>query len=382
MRRVIDCTYLSAVARALQGEATHLDDVATLLRFVAEILIADQVLFTADPAGPVYRPAMRAAQAVFDCTGDPSFLRHFTADAVDYTHACRAAAADLASDLKFIPSGGLSTGSVYPEFSGDNRNPDVNIFVEARDSVRAGKPLSPLAYAKPATGMRFILTQPAVVDGLRRSGALETITDEDDCLRLTAVVRMFIYRHLARQLQGVYLPGSSRAKLLPTRDWRPSIQPAQAGVHPAHSPLSLAAAVDALVRLSSGDPRDLLRRAWLHRKVIFPLRELLDPAPQRDAIGTSFKTALDARRLGKELADVLGGNPDPSLADCLEIQLVVFAIPMLRVHLKQFREWRRRRRAVARVGEFANLMLQAEHLDSISAYESLIRRAGLRKEAS
>jgi hypothetical protein len=356
-----------------------LDDVTTLLRFAAEILIADQVLFTADPAGPVYRPAIRAAQTVSDCTGDSTFLRHFTADAVDYTYACRAAAADLALDLKFIPSVGLSTGSVYPEFGGDNRNPDVNIFVDARDAVRAGKSLSPLTYAKPETGMRFILTQPAVVEGLRRGGALETITDEDDCLRLTAAIRMFIYRHLARQLRGIYLPGSSRAKLLPARDWRPITQPGQPGLQAAQSPLSLAVAVDALVRLSSGDPRELLRRAWLHRTLIFPLRELLDIAPQRDAIGSSFKTALDARRLGKQLADVLAGNPDPTLADCLDIQFVFFAIPTLRVNLKQFGEWRRRRHGLKRVGQFANLMLQAEHLDQTSAYESLIRRAGLRQ---
>jgi hypothetical protein len=381
MRRIIDCTYLTAVARCLRGEATHLDDVTTLLRFAAEILLADQVLFTADPSGPVYWPAIRAAQTVAECTGASNFLRHFTADAVDYTYACRAAAADLALDLKFIPSTGLSTGSVYPEFSGCDHNPDINIFVDTRDAVRAGKQLFPLNYAKPETGMRFILTQPAVVKGLRRSGALETIKDEEGCLWLTAAIRMFIYRHVAHQLQGVYLPGSSRAKLLPARNWRPIIQAQQPGLHAAQSPLSLAAAVDALVRLSAGDPRDLLRRAWLHRSLIFPLRELLDIVPQRDAIGSSFKTALDAKRLGKQLADVLAGAPDPTLADCLDIQFVFFAIPTLKINLKQFGEWRRRRRALKRVGQFANLMLQAEHLDKTFAYESLIRRAGLQQRA-
>lgn len=383
MRRIIDCTYLHAVVRCLRGEASHFDDLTTFLRLVAEILVADRIFFTADHRGPVYKPAIAAARELTASIGDATLLSHFEVDAINYADACEHAALDVATDLRSMGKFSEPVGAISPVFDSSPQDPDAAFFWELRTALASTSPVALNFALHPANAARFVLTRPKVLDALRKSCLLDTFTGEQHFVRLTAAVRTIIYRHIGAQLGATYLPASSRANLLPMSHRDPySVGGMAEGVFKASdSPFSLASGVDAIVRLSSGEPKDIIRRAWQYRGAVFPVRDLLCRSAPGDALGASFRRVSDGRALASHLANILEGEDGPLLADCLEIQFILFAIPILTLHPGKLLQWTRRKRALRRIGKFADLLTRAEELRNVSIYETLARKVGLKHES-
>jgi hypothetical protein len=387
MQRLIDCTYLHGVARCLRGEAVHFDDLTNFLRLIGEMLLADRLLFTADPTGPVYKPSIEAASMFADLVGDKSFLQHFDIKWVDYMAACQRAATDITVDLKKLPLPSPSVGPISPSFENSTKDPDGLFLHDLRAMISSKQSAQSDPVLHPANAARFVLTRPDVINSLRRTNFLSAFSKEKDFVRLTAVVRTIIYRHIGLQLKSTYLPASSRAQLLPafhrigedeiTALFEAAYNERISKVTSAS--FSLTSAVDALVRSSRGDPKEILLNAWKARGVILPLRNVLAPAVQGDALGVSFKQHAQIRKLSKEFGEIINGNDGPHLIDCIQIQFVLFAIPSLTLYPGRFREWFTRKRSFQRVGRFAELIQRANNLKAIPAYKTLIQQVGLKK---
>lgn len=381
LRRLIDCTYLHSVVRCLRGRAVHPDDLGNFLRVVGEVLVADRLMFTADVLGPVYRPAMEAASELQEAIGDATLLRHFDISSLDHAKACEKAAIDLASDLRscdlFVSGGGV----VSPDFENAVEDPDVSFFDDLRTAVREPGLRLPKPTLEPSTVSRYVLTRPVVLDAMRDTKLLDNFTGTEDYLRLTASVRSIVYRHMGGRLNAVYLPATSRAKLLLSNQTLvDTIGAIPAEVERGAPLFSLASAVDAVVRLSSGDPREILRRAWQWRNTLAPLKEDLVQRVQGDALGSSFKKASQLRSMTKEFEGIVAGDPGPRLMDALDFQLVFFGIPVVKVQGGKLQDYLTRNRAMRRLGSFADLIRDARDLQAISAYKILLHRAGFRDD--
>jgi hypothetical protein len=381
MRRLIDCTYLHSVTRCLRGQAAHPDDLANFLRVVGELMLADCLMFTTDRTGPVYRPAVAAALEFESVIGDDKFLKNFEISTADHAIFCEKAALDIAADLRDFDLS-TRTGIVSPIFENTAEDPDGAFFADLKDIVSNRRSRLPELPLNATNVSRFVLTRPKVLDALHESKVLERMMQPDEFLRLTAAVRSIVYRHIGQNMKASYLPATSRAKVLPLAP-ASAIDPVGGlpGTINEEGPLfSLASAVDALVRVSDGNPQEILRRAWAHRKAMLPLRRFLTPNLPGDAVSTSFKRAADVRSMSKEFDDIVAGVKGPRLLDAIEFQFVFFAFPIVKVQGGKFRDWIERQHAQKRAGRFADLVRNAKQLHAVSGYQKLIRRAGFKDD--
>jgi hypothetical protein len=380
--RLIDCTYLNAVGRCLRGQAVDVDDLTSLLRISAEILVADRILFCADPMGPVFKNAKLTAAQFSDALGSRSLLGHFQVDTIDYAKACNQAAVAVAEDLEHLGRSRVPTVTISPIFDDHATDPDGAFLFELREALNSKGPFSLDFILEPANAARFVLTRPAVVEQLRRSDLLNRFESGDEFLRLTAAIRSLVYREIATQLNATYLPATSRAKLFTVYDFDAYGLDGvmQLPDTPPDKALSLASAVDALVRTCSGDPQRMLRQAWELRNATLPLRDLIHQKTAGDALASYFKAGADTAGLSEQLESIVRGESGPLLAESLDIQFLLFAIPTVSINMGKVQQWAMRKRALRRLGQFANLLYKARQIRATTAYAALARRVGLKHE--
>ena len=382
IRRLIDCTYLHGVARCLRGEADHFDDVTNFLRLVGEILVADRILFTADQLGPVYKPAVEAATLVGDAIANGELVQHFDMQWVNYSEVCERAAADVAQDIEYLPKA-TSGGALSPVFESLQSDPDGSLLHTLQLAVLSDRHDFPDPTLVPGNAARFVLTRPKVLNALRRTNVLNGFRDANDFIRLTAAVRAIIYSHVGRELKATYLPAVSRARLLPScsgpfiKTVSPLMLDAVDTQKGSEKTLSLATAVDVVVRLSDGSPYDILRRAWQVRATTLPIRDLFGFDAPGDALSTNLTAHAMTQQISKEFQAILKGQAPPRLLDCVEMKFVMFAIPTMTVHPTKLQEWKDRKAARSRIASFAELIHKSDLFDAVPAYTALKRLSGL-----
>ncbi len=383
LRRLIDVTYLRNVCNCLEGRATTPAEANTFLRFLAELLVADDFSFTSDRTGPVFHESMAlAAQIVAPQKAAAPLLKHFSHEELPYASVCAAVARSLKDNARFLTLK-LSTtpafAAIEPPFAPGTANPDIELQ-EVFAGLLRDKPLARPRDLRPATAARYILTYPALAAPLR--ALLETSPLSPDQLAriVGAAVRAMIYDRIARIRMGHYLPASARAGLLSfhhTEHPKASVLLNSLPSWQDRSADTLLRLIAAILVASQGNPRDMLALALSVRASTASLRPLFrqelpfDACVSRDPyVIATLKAVLRAETFQ---------DPQPSFLESFNPRIfLVGGVPGVLFDPKQFALWLTHRRWRSRVSVIARLILEGEGWDVPAILESFLTRCGVK----
>ena len=377
MKKLLDNTYIHAVARCIRGEASHMDDVTSFVRFIAELLVVDEMAFTSSTGGAVHGATIDAIRCIESEFPNPGLFRHHAVPGDMYITACIRASDDMAYDL----SGGTllrdDVGRTVPDFVENANNPDLDYMHSTMDVLGQKRNAPMIDIITPENAAHFVLTRPRVVSALGGAAWVNDLEGQVQYLKMAAAARASIYRHVGSQIGIGYVPASSRARLLEVSNGIGIVSELPASISNAASQFNLETVVRSLVHSASGDPVRILRAAWRAREAVRPLLGNLDLVAESDSIMAEFDSSQSSRDMEKYYRDVMSDVDYPQFIDALEIQLIFIGIPVLKIDGMKLRRWLGHRRAKKRFSKVMALGKGARELGPDYGGCGLGKRSGL-----
>jgi hypothetical protein len=383
MLRFVDNTYLQSVGACLSGQATSLKQVNTFLRFVGEIVIADSVLFTGDKEGPVFPVTERVFEDISRLLGTSTWLNYTAIDEKAFVSATYKAAAHLIEDIAYFDPNTTSHNlETTPKLVRSMADPQEELY-----SYLNSRRYSDMAsrYAKPTTSnfAGFVLSREqvrnALADRLQR-----TPLTRGGAAVLATVVRMLAYDEFAKVHNATYLPSTGRSEMwfLPAKIAPLLLEllkvPAAVSPTQIDDRDTFNGIVRALITVSKGHPRDLLRLGWQLRHETSKIRNTFAHLHNRgdslllhsDDLLSEYQTII---------SQLMGKQPRPRLLNAL-LKSITFTIGMPTEQLAlnsgvsdlPLREWLRYKIKHRHVHALAVLAKKAESLEDDTAYDQLI----------
>lgn len=387
MIRFIDNTYLQSVGTCLRGEATNVFQVETFLRFVGEVVGAEQVFFGGDKDGPVYPVTVRSLDQLSALFGTDQWLRYADLDEQTFIDATDRAARHLIEEInQFDPNIVFDRLAVNPKFARGMSDPQKELhgfLTKRRHAAMVAR------YQEPKTSnfAGHVLSREDVHDALKQRLKKRRWSVSRGVL-LATVVRMLVYDEFARSMKATYLPGSGRGRLWqapkamssPLLFLTPKPSHRAGGTRLRRIP-NLGGVIDALTAVSNGHPRELLRLAWQLRADTAKIRKAFQRLESRgdalvlrsDALSTEYQTII---------SQLTGASTKPRLFSSL-LKTVSFTFGLSPegpsvspvVDETAVREWARYKLRRRHVHALAVLAKKAEKLDLASAYGRLFALA-------
>lgn len=382
LKRVIDCTYLAAVHRVLRGDANSTDDLRSFLRFIGEVLVSDRILYTADPMGPVYTQAQEAVAFIQALGGRERLLQHFSYTDFDYRGACERAAKVLSREVDYLIASELPRSEfVSPVFDSGVAHPDTPVHDMLMQIIATGQPIPPPRVLTPGSAVHFVLSQGELARRVVQKRVILGNTSAEQVCSFAAAIRTFIYHQVAACLTATYLPSSSRVTLLQAvapvsddRDWGVLMDNREAS--PAED-TPLVKLVDGLVHKCEGEPSSILREAFQLRDAFRAIRGFLRASLPGDACLFTFEEIAEFRALDGVLNSLLSGERRPAISDFLDVTVICFAIPNVRVRGDKFREWFKFKRRAEQIQRLARFIFDTKPTAESRPYRWLKHNAGL-----
>lgn len=375
MPRFIDNTYLHSVAACLRGEAHGDLQVATFLRFLAEILTHEKVLFTGDPTGAVFPITKQAYEHISTLVASDTWLEYSTLSESQFKEITVAAALRLNDDLLALPSQTVvAPADLLPTMDPHRRNPYLELhryFGKKQWRAMASR------YSDPKTSnfAGAVLSRSELREALLRSISLWPSSPEVTSI-LATIVRMLAYDEFASSCGAIYLPSSGRAELQVLPDLpHPAFLSSKVSVmDPDQRADDMRDVVSALVTAGNGRPIEILRLAWSLRKETAKFRAIFDKlANKGDAM------ILESQQLTSEyheiVSSLLGKNKRPLFVSIFDKVSFTFGIPSVTINTNQLSEWIRYKRRAGHVRGFARLLYRFDKSRANSMFDELKQRS-------
>lgn len=334
MRRLIDNSYLHGVGQCLHAEADHHDDLTNFIRFVAEVIIAEHVVFIAREDGPVCPISKSIGDEINDLLDD-QFVRYRPRAEFDRREYVQKVAEEIATELRFLRvDQEVLEGRLEPHFY-EGSNPDLDYHQFLKDPGR--ERVTEISDHKSSIGP--ILTEPQVQDSLSRYLERHSSWTRDATVAVTAAIRMLYYEVISRRVECSYLPAAGRARvnLLPTgaRTYLPDID-IKALTHEQDHGI-VQRIVLALIKMGRGDPTQILSMAAEVREETTDLRSVFQSELVVDSL--HYEHAELRNRLQSVLNAELGESETPSLLSSVEPSIVFPGLPAINIDAKKLKQW-------------------------------------------
>lgn len=337
MKKLIDNTYLHAVGRCLDKEAMNLGDVTTFIRFVGEILVADEIFFTAIKDGPVYPLSKKSADRVNNFL-EETLIKYKPRSEFDDDSISSKIVDELPFEIELIDlKRDISVSRLEPEFK-YGQNPDISLHPwlvqPSEDNYEKINPHS--------RRIADVLKHPRVMDAIQKLKKQSSQWNFFFTIALASSIRMLFYENMSRDLDSEYLPSDGRARLhkLSKSARAESLVNLYEKLDFKQNQLSkysLKSLVLSLVVVGNEDPVKITREAVNLREETLPLQPSLESPLSGDSVN---KTSSRLKGLIERMLKVeWGEEPPPSFTKIFQPQLVFPGVPAVAVDLQELREW-------------------------------------------
>lgn len=355
MNIFIDNTSLHSAGRCLESEALGLIDVKGLLQLGTQLIFCNKIIVSEFE----YKPIAERSELLiskFRALGvDPETLQTCSFQSSSYTEACLSAANRFSDEFTYIfpPchfSDDENLQAAWPDMPAEMAdfartvqtiiagNCSQEELDRARDSTLVGKAASSVAY--------MVVNCPALLEQLRQVAKSRQWTKRDTS-QLTVALRYYANEGLAGVKKSIYSPAVARAQVvrkstrLITDLLSPIVSDAATKLSPW--PIGVLSIADALLARSKGEPKAVVEEAIRLRDLAKDLRDyLIDKVDKFDPDTFEWNRAVsvEARKLSRALAQVLGIAPGPHLPEAFQVTFgPPFVVSGLTFDRKTFAEW-------------------------------------------
>ena len=375
MNKLIDNTYMHDIYRCLNHEAYNAKQIKSFLRFIGEIIITDELLYTADKNGPVFPITKTTVNKINDIAGN-RYIKYLDLHKQDFEEICSSVASVLKEEFKFINHESYEDAfsSIGPIFEG------INPHEEVKKALMNNRKELYMEYSEPISSnfVPYIILRDSIVDEINPY-IQDKMIDIKFVQFISIFIRMLSYKRMAELHNLEYISATSRMdnelfnfpvneyNILRLKDninkddIRPYIFKGVSDV------------VDALIVYCNGEPLEIIKQAFILRRKTEILRKKFSNETNEALLIKN----TEINEIQEQLNTVFRKKISNSAGMIIQPNKAIIGFPEKTIKNNLKENWLESKKYNNSIKYFANTFLYADERRKFNIYQRLLKKCSL-----